>query len=213
MRIIGGLAQGRLLGVPDGFDVRPMPDKVKLAVFNSLGERPLDARVLDLFAGTGALGLEMLSRGARELVSVERSERHARYYRRNLEATGLESVRVELRVQDVFVVLPQLRSMGRAFDLVIADPPYGEKNVGRRSDSLAQRLLDSPDLPGLLAAEGRLILGHARRDRLEIPPAWRDLKQLNHGDTVIRFLEPSTAPVDAGGTDELENANETEEGR
>ncbi len=195
MRIIGGLAEGRLLEVPDGFDVRPMPDKVKLAVFNSLGGRPIDAQVLDLFAGTGALGLEMLSRGAVGLVSVERSERHARCYRRNLEASGLDRARVEMRVQDVFAVLPQLRAAGRTFDLVIADPPYGEKNVGRRSTSLAQRLLDDTDLPALLTPGARVILGHAKRDQVEIPPFWNDVKKLNHGDTVIRFLEvPEVKP-------------------
>lgn len=195
MRIIGGLAEGRLLAVPEGHDVRPMPDKVKLAVFNSLGAWPDGARVLDLFSGTGALGLEMLSRGAAELVSVERSERHARYYRRNLEQSGLERSRVEMRVQDVFVVLPQLKAAGRRFDLVIADPPYGEKNVGRRSTSLAQRLADDPDLPGLMAPGARLILGHAKRDRIEVPAPWVDVKQLNHGDTVIRFLELPEATI------------------
>lgn len=194
MRIIGGLAEGRLLHVPEGFDVRPMPDKVKLAVFNSLGARPDGAAVLDLFAGTGALGLEALSRGAASLASVERSERHARFYRRNLAATGLDAARVELRVQDVFTVLKALREAGRRFDLVIADPPYGEKNVGRRSTSLAQRLLDDPDLPALVAPGGRLVLGHARRDQVDVPPAWRDAKELRHGDTVIRFLEPHEEP-------------------
>ncbi len=189
MRIIGGLAEGRLLGVPEGFDVRPMPDKVKLAVFNSLGARPQGAAVLDLFAGTGALGLEALSRGASALVSVERSERHARFYRRNLEATGLDRARVELRVQDVFTVLGALREAGRRFDLVIADPPYGEKNVGRRSTSLAQRLLDDLDLPALMAAGGRCVVGHARRDQVEVPPTWREAKELRHGDTIIRILE------------------------
>jgi len=190
MRIIGGLAEGRLLHVPEGFDVRPMPDKVKLAVFNSLGSWPDGAAVLDLFAGTGALGLEALSRGAASLASVERSERHARFYRRNLASTGLDATRVELRVQDVFTVLKALREAGRRFDLVIADPPYGEKNVGRRSTSLAQRLLDDPDLPALVAPGGRLVLGHARRDQVEVPPSWRDVKELRHGDTLIRFLEP-----------------------
>ncbi len=206
MRIIGGHAAGRILEVPHGFDVRPMPDKVKLAVFNSLGAWPIDARVLDLFAGTGALGLEMLSRGAKSLFSVELSERHARCYRRNLQASGLDTAAVELRVQDVYKVLAALRAQGRQFDLIIADPPYGEKNVGRRSTSIAQRLVDDPDLPHLLVPGGRAIVGHARRDQLTIPPAWIDAKQLNHGDTVIRFLDlPGTTdlaePQIVGATD------------
>ncbi len=193
MRIIGGSAAGKQLRVPEGFDVRPMPDKVKLAVFNSLGDRVLDADVLDLFSGTGALGLEMASRGARQLLSVERSARHARFFSRNLKEVGLDDGRIQLQVLDVFTVLPRLSVAGRRFDIVIADPPYGEKNVGRRSQSLAQRLLDAPELPGLLKPDGLLILGHTRRDTLDIPAAWEDWKTLKHGDTSIRFFRVQSA--------------------
>jgi 16S rRNA (guanine966-N2)-methyltransferase len=200
VRIIGGLAAGRLLKVPEGLGVRPTPDKVKLAVFNSLGTFLDGARVLDLFAGSGALGLECLSRGAREMVSIEKSEKHARFFRQNLAASGLPERAVALRVQDVFVVFPHLADTGRHFDLIIADPPYGEKNVGRRSTSLAQRLLDDPVLPGLLAPGGRFVIGHTKRDTLEIPAPWKELKELRHGDTVMRFLARPDAdrpPADA----------------
>ena len=201
MRIIGGEAAGRIVHVPEGLGVRPMPDKVKLAVFNSLGGFVDGARVLDLFSGTGALGHECLSRGAVSLHSVEKSDKHARFYRRNLVAAGLPATAVELRVDDVFSAVPQLAAAGRLFDLVIADPPYGEKNVGRRSTSLAQRLLDQPDLPRLLAPGALLILGHTKRDTLDIPPAWKERKMLKHGDTVIRFLRPAGAvdPVETVG--------------
>jgi 16S rRNA G966 N2-methylase RsmD len=77
---------------------------------------------------------------------------------------------------------------GATFDLILADPPYGEKNVGQRSTSFAQKLLDDPQLPKLLAPDGRFALGHARRDTLAIPPAWRELKQLKHGDSIMRFF-------------------------
>lgn len=190
MRIIGGLAAGRLLKVPEGLGVRPTPDKVKLAVFNSLGAFLDGARVLDLFAGSGALGLECLSRGAKEMVSIEKSEKHARFFRQNLaSAPELPAGAVSLRVQDVFVVFPQLAESGRLFDLIIADPPYGEKNVGRRSTSLAQKLLDDTVLPGLLAPGGLFVVGHTKRDTLEIPAVWNERKDMRHGDTVMRFLE------------------------
>jgi 16S rRNA (guanine966-N2)-methyltransferase len=192
VRIIGGLAAGRLLKVPEGFGVRPTPDKVKLAIFNSLGAFLDGARVLDLFAGSGALGLECLSRGAQEMVSIEMSEKHARFYRQNLAATGLPASSVTLRVQDVFVAFPQLAAQPRQFDLIIADPPYGEKNVGRRSTSLAQKLVDDPVLPGLLAPGGLFLVGHTKRDTLEIPGAWAERKELRHGDTVMRLLIRST---------------------
>ena len=94
-----------------------------------------------------------------------------------------------MRVQDVFTVLPQLAEQKAQFDLVLADPPYGEKNVGRRSTSLAQQLLDEPNLPRLLAAGGLFVLGHTKRDTLEIPAFWREKKMLKHGDSVMRFFE------------------------
>ena len=194
MRIIGGQAAGRIVQVPAGLGVRPMPDKVKLAVFNSLGDRVVGATVLDLFSGTGALGHECLSRGARSVYSVERSSKHARCYQRNLAATGLPVTGVELRVQDVFAALPQLAAAGRRFDLVIADPPYGEKNAGRRSRSPAQQLLDATNLPSLLTPVGVLVLGHAKRDALDLGPLWREDRTLRHGDTIIRFLKPAETP-------------------
>lgn len=189
MRIIGGTAAGRLLKVPKGYDVRPTPDLVKQALFNSLGGRVVDAQVLELFAGSGALGLECLSRGASQITSVEKADRHARMIRQNLEETGLDTTRFELRIQDAFVAIGQLRSAGRRFDLVMADPPFGEKNVGRRSTSFSQRLLDDAELPQLLVPGGLLILGHTKRDQLTLPERWQERKTLKHGDSMFRFLE------------------------
>src|SRR4051794_29363987 len=119
MRITGGKASGRILKVPKGFDVRPTPDLVKQAVFNSLGQRVVGARVLELFAGTGALSLECLSRGAAHVVCVEKAERHARAIRQNLAAVQITAETLEVRVQDVFVSLKQLAASERRFDLVL----------------------------------------------------------------------------------------------
>lgn len=168
--------------------VRPTPDRVKLAVFNSLGERVQQARVLDLFSGTGALGLEALSRGADLVVSVELSAKHARYYRMNVESGGFDAGRIQLRVQDVFAAIRGLLESGGLFDLILADPPYGPKNAGRRSTSLAQRLLDDPGLPRLLEPGGLFVLGHTRRDALEVVPPWELRRELRHGDTVMAML-------------------------
>ncbi len=197
MRIIGGKAARQRLKVPRGYAVRPTPDLVKQAMFNSLGTRVLDTAVLELFAGSGALGLECLSRGARHVVSVEKSGKVARLIRMNLEALGLDRTRFELREQDAFAALGHLRESRRQFDLIVADPPYGEKNVGRRSTSLAQRLLDDDNLPHLLAPDALFILGHSKRDTLAFPEAWQDTKMLRHGDSVIRFLRrvPASATI------------------
>lgn len=195
MRIIGGSSGRRILKVPHGLAVRPTPDLVKQAVFNSLGGRVRGARVLELFAGSGALGFECLSRGAARVVSVEKSDRHAHYIRTNLRAAALPVERFELRTQDAFTALRQLAAEGPQFDLVLADPPFGEKNAGRRSQSFSQRLLDDPSLPRLLAAGGLMVLGHARRDALTVPPPWRELKSLRHGDSVMTFLEVVAVPA------------------
>jgi 16S rRNA (guanine966-N2)-methyltransferase len=193
MRITGGQAGGRILKVPKGLDVRPTPDLVKQAVFNSLGARVVGARVLELFGGSGALSLESLSRGAAGALCVEKSQRHAAFIRQNVAAAGFAPEIFEVRTQDVFAVLPQLLEAGRQFDLILADPPYGEKNIGRRSNSLAQQSLDDASLPKLLAENGLFVLGHTKRDTLELPAVWQEAKQLKHGDTVMRFLRVAPA--------------------
>jgi 16S rRNA (guanine966-N2)-methyltransferase len=200
MRIISGTAAGRTIKAPRGYAVRPTPDLVKQAVFNSLGPRVEGARVLELFAGTGALSLECLSRGAREVVCVEKSSRNAGYIRANLQASGLEQRQVEVRIQEVSVALNQLAQLDRKFDLILADPPYGQKNLGQRSQSMAQHLLDNPVLPQLVGPGGRLILGHAKRDTIEIPPQWIELKLLRHGDSIMRFFEPAVVPSGLGNS-------------
>ncbi len=189
MRIIGGSAAGVILKAPRGFDVRPTPDLVRQAVFNSLGPRVVGAAVLEIFGGTGALSLECLSRGAASAVCVEKSSRHAQFIRQNLAVARLPDASLDLRVQDAFAALAQLAAAGLQFDLILADPPFGEKNVNRRSTSLSQKLLDDPSLPKLLRPDGLFVLGHTKRDTLDLPALWHERKLLKHGDSIVRFLE------------------------
>ena len=107
MRITGGHAARRILKVPKGFDVRPTPDLVKQAVFNSLGARVVGARVLELFAGTGALSLDCLSRGAVSALCLEKSPRHVEFIRANARAAKFDAA-LEIRTQDVFPGIHQL---------------------------------------------------------------------------------------------------------
>jgi 16S rRNA (guanine(966)-N(2))-methyltransferase RsmD len=188
MRIIGGSAAGTILKAPRGFEVRPTPDLVRQAVFNSLAPRIARAGVLELFGGTGALSLECLSRGAAHAVCVEKSGRHAQFIRQNLELARLDPGLLDLRVQDAFAAIALMAAAGQHFDLIFADPPYGEKNAGRRSTSFAQQLLDDAALPALAAPGGLFILGHARRDTLSVPAIWEEAKILKHGDSWMRFL-------------------------
>ncbi|MDQ6630549.1 MAG: RsmD family RNA methyltransferase, partial [Verrucomicrobiota bacterium] len=124
MRIISGSAAGFILKVPKGLDVRPTPDLVRQAIFNSLGERVVGATVLELFGGTGALSLECLSRGATQAVCVELSKKHAQYIRENLTGTRLPNSSLEIHVQDALTAIAQLALAQRQFDLIVADPPY-----------------------------------------------------------------------------------------
>lgn len=189
MRISGGKSSGRILKVPKGFDVRPTPDLVKQAIFNSLAERVHGAAALELFGGSGALSLEALSRGAASAVIVEKSGRTARMIRENFESLGLQPNQLEVRAQDAYTAIAQLAQGGRKFHLIFADPPYGEKNIGKRSESFAQKLLDDVNLPALLLEGGLFVLGHTKRDTLDIPPPWTERKVLKHGDSHIRMLE------------------------
>jgi 16S rRNA G966 N2-methylase RsmD len=92
-----------------------------------------------------------------------------------------------------------LAAVGERFDLVLADPPYGEKNVGRRSTSFAQQVLDDLNLPAVLAVGGLFVLGHTKRDTLSLPDSWQERKMLKHGDSVMRFL----SATDGSGPEEL----------
>jgi 16S rRNA G966 N2-methylase RsmD len=125
---------------------------------------------------------------------IEKSHRHAEFIRSNAMAAGYGEL-LETRTQDVFPAMKQLAESGKQFDLILADPPYGEKNVNRRSLSFAQQLLDDKSLPKLLASGGRLVLGHTKRDTLELVAPWTEVKMLKHGDTVMRFLEIETPAV------------------
>ena len=188
MRIIGGTSAGARLKGPGGLGVRPTPDKVRLAIFNSLAGFAEGARVLELFAGTGALGLECLSRGASSATFVELSARHARIMQANAKSIGIPPGQARFITGDAFAALGQLRGNGAGFDLIVADPPYGDKNVRKRSESFAQRMLDDENLPALLEPGGLFVLGHTKRDTLEIPGPWVLKKTLKHGDTLIEIL-------------------------
>src|SRR5215470_5802967 len=106
MRITGGQAARRILKVPKGLDVRPTPDLVKQAVFNSLGARVIGAKVLELFAGSGALSLDCLSRGAASALCIEKSHKHANFIQNN--AGQIPNANLQVRAQDVFTAISQL---------------------------------------------------------------------------------------------------------
>lgn len=170
MRVIAGELGGRTLVAPRGWKVRPTSDRVREAIFSTLGERVAGARVLDLYCGTGALAIEALSRGAASAVLVDRDTRPALG---NVERLGLGE-RAELVREDVgrWIAAFGERPNAERFDLVFVDAPY----------KLADRVeleLDT-NLPGLLAADGRAVVESGARRPLRIGSLPR-LRQRRYG--------------------------------
>lgn len=128
MRIIAGTARGARLKAPKGIDTRPTADRVKESLFSILGQRVRGARVLDLFAGTGGLGLEALSRGAAAAIFVDRAT--VPLIKENATHTHLLE-RAQFLRQDVFTAFSRLAAAGERFDLIFCDPPY-EKGLWQR---------------------------------------------------------------------------------
>ncbi|MGH2958057.1 MAG: 16S rRNA (guanine(966)-N(2))-methyltransferase RsmD [Solirubrobacterales bacterium] len=178
MRIVAGEFKGRRLAGPDGKAARPTSDKVREALFSILGDISGD-RVLDLFAGTGAVGIEAISRGAAECVLVERDRRMASVIERNVEETlGSEDNRAVLVRGDAFKYLAN----ARPFDLVFVDPPYAE------AADLAPKLTAA--LPSVLAPGARVVTESDRREPLVLgESAFTLCSEHSYGDTLIRIFD------------------------
>ena len=175
MRIIAGLARGLPLTVPRGDATRPTSDRVREAIFSSLGARVTAATVLDLFAGTGALGLEALSRGAQSVVFVEQARTALDCLAKNL--AGFQPAPVTTTVRGE--VLRELARLTGSFDLIFADPPYGTDNLP---------MLETVHQRGLLAADGLFVLESAKRDAVLLPADWRLHREAIYGDTRVSYL-------------------------
>lgn len=158
MRIIAGSKRGMTIAAPKGEKTRPTGDRVREAAYNLIG--PVDgARVLDLFAGSGAMGLEALSRGAARAVFVESDGAACTAIRTNLEK--LHFTGVQILQEDVFSALRQEAGAGRLYDLVLVDPPYESYS------SLQMRL--SELLPRVLAGDGLLVIETAAKVEPALP--------------------------------------------
>lgn len=143
MRVITGIAKGRPLATVKGRDIRPTADRVKESLFNVLGTRVIDAEFLDLFAGSGAVGIEALSRGARRCVFVELMTSHLKVVEENLAKTGLAEG-AELLRRDARSAAADLGRRGRKFDLIFVDPPYGQGLVNDALEAIATNQLLNP---------------------------------------------------------------------
>ncbi|HTU95377.1 MAG TPA: 16S rRNA (guanine(966)-N(2))-methyltransferase RsmD [Solirubrobacteraceae bacterium] len=176
MRVIAGTHGGRGLVAPKGRATRPTSDRVREALFSILGD--LDGvRVLDLFAGSGALGIEALSRGAREATLVDSGRPAIAAIRRNLEALGLEG---EVVFQPAERFLQAASHAARQYDLVFLDPPY------RHASALGRELTSA--LKPILAADARVVAESDRRSPLGLE--LRLVDERRYGDTLIQIYAP-----------------------
>ena len=177
MRIVAGRFKGRRLAAPPGTATRPTSDRVREALFSILGDRVDGARVLDLFAGSGALGLEALSRGAAEATFVDSAAAPLKALAGNLATLGAEA---EVRRQDALRFLGSARNQARVYDLVFLDPPY------RLANRLGGRL--SEELPHVLAPGATVVTESDRRQPLDLALPISDERR--YGDTLIRIHGP-----------------------
>ena len=180
MRIISGKAKGKKLYSPAGRTVRPTADRIREAVFNILGRQWEGIRVLDLFSGTGSLGLEAISRGAQQVVFVEKSRSALKVLKRNISLCGFDS-RAIVMAMGMSHGLTLLGQRGESFQVIFADPPYGSGWVEKTiREILTHRVL---------CQDGLIVMEHAP---YESPSKGLGrlvtLRQRTYGDTTISFL-------------------------
>ncbi|MDP6579347.1 MAG: 16S rRNA (guanine(966)-N(2))-methyltransferase RsmD [Vicinamibacterales bacterium] len=188
MRVIGGTLKGRRLFSPRWAGLRPTSDRLRETLFNVLGARVEDTRVLDGCAGTGAVGIEALSRGAEHVVFVEQDPRAVALIRRNVAHCELTD-RCTIRR----AALPA--ALGRvpveSFDLVLLDPPYGASDIGAILTAVAMHL----------RPRGLVVLERARRDPPIVEPALESLRVVRAADSVLELYAPATRSREADGTE------------
>lgn len=179
MRIITGKFKGRKLVFPKAKDVRPAMDKVRESIFNILGEVVLDAQVLDLFAGSGSMGFEALSRGARHATFVENHK------------SALDSIRKNasnLKLVDNFTIIPQgvnealsfIKKSGPTFNLIFVDPPYDKGYIRKTLSHIIEF--------DILRAFGWIVLEHSKDEKPEEAGEYRIVKERRFGQTLLTFL-------------------------
>lgn len=200
MRVITGTAKGHKLKAPKGLGTRPMLDRVKEALFSVLeGYGPIRGRVLDLYAGTGSLGIESLSRGARGADFVERSGHVCRIIHENLEHTRFSARGGVFQLpvgKFLTTALPDTK-----YAIIFMDPPYADPTI----EDTIRRIAGS----GLFADDGLLVVGHSPRVTLadSYPPLWR-LKFRRLGDSCFSIYEPRNAGNSSHNEDGTADTND-----
>ncbi|MEW6720692.1 MAG: 16S rRNA (guanine(966)-N(2))-methyltransferase RsmD [Thermodesulfobacteriota bacterium] len=179
MRVVAGRWKGRTLRAPRGMAVRPTTDRVREAVFSVLGERVVGSRVLDLFAGTGAMAIEALSRGAATAVLVESFPPAVEAVKANLAAVG--APQAACLSMDYRKALRRLAAGGEKFSLVFLDPPYGKGLLERAGEEIRRA--------GILDPGAIVVAESAAREAAPAPGGWIRVSEKRYGDTRVSFFE------------------------
>jgi 16S rRNA (guanine966-N2)-methyltransferase len=187
MRIIAGRAGGIRLAVPQR-GVRPTMDRVKAAIFSSLGDSVIGARTLDLFAGSGALGIEALSRGAASVLFVDEDRQSIATIEKNLTKAHFQA---RVRRQEVFDFLKHLSS-GEKFRIIFADPPYEKTKNGER---FTEKLLANPVLLQLLEPDGIFVLEKHPSEKIPEMDLWNLVRRKTYGATEVLLLSAIRGPT------------------
>lgn len=185
MRIIGGQARGRAIVAPAGSKTRPTQDYVRESLFNIIRWDLEEARVLDLFAGTGALSLEAVSRGAASAVLIDMDRAACDCIKKNMETTRLKA-QCRLISRDYKAALGQLQQEGARFDVVFIDPPYKMENTGEMCAELYDR--------NLLSDSCMILVEHRRGMAPLLDERFEAYDQRNYGDTQITFVRLFAKP-------------------
>ncbi len=186
MRVIAGSAGGLRLAAPKR-GVRPTMDRVKAAIFSSLGDTVIGARVLDLFAGSGALGIEALSRGAASVLFVEEDRQSIAAIKENLAKVNLTG---RIRQENVFDFLRRSAGMEN-FQIIFADPPYEQTKSGER---YTEKLLSNEMLPQLLDSDGVFVLEKRPSELIPATNLWDVVRARKYGATEVLFLSAIRGP-------------------
>lgn len=180
MRVISGTARGKRLQAPRGMDTRPITDMIKEALFNVIGSSINGASLLDLFAGSGSVGIEALSRGAQLIVFIDNSNDAVRVINKNLKNCGFDAG-FELYRNDVFRALEILAKRNTRFDYIYVDPPF-------TVETIFEPLLQTLDRLSLLAPNGRIIIRTPRRMHLSAElKSLEEYRVNNYGESTLHY--------------------------
>ena len=181
MRVIAGAAKGHTLETIEGLNTRPTTDRIKETLFNIIAFDLPECRFLDIFAGSGAIGIEALSRGAEEAVFVEQAPNCIEVIKRNLAHTKLQE-RARLLQMDAAAALDKLAAEGKKFDIIFADPPY--------EAGLYETVLEAVLQKELLTENGYIITESSAQIPLKPPAGMKILREKTYKTTILTFLCP-----------------------